>query len=94
LYNKYRTLQATLDLAAETMGFNREQSKLAELNEERELLRYKSGNVPFNTYLEARVKKAEVDVASLGTLEERVISLIELATLAGGLNKYNARIRF
>jgi len=94
VYNKYRTLQAGLDVAAETEAFNREQSKLAELNEERELLRYKSGNIPFHAYMEARIKRAETDVASLKALEERVASLIELATLAGGLNKYNARIKF
>jgi len=94
LYNKYRTLHTTADVAAQTGALNREQSKLAELSEERELLRYKSGDVPFDAYLESRVKKVETDVAALKALEQRVGSLIDLATIAGGLNKYNARIKY
>ena len=94
LYNHYRRLTALLDLSSEQEGFHREQAKLSELSEERFFLKYKAGDIPYEVYLESRISKVEAYLAAMGTRESRVNALIDLATLAGGLNRYNARIRF
>jgi outer membrane protein TolC len=94
LYNHYRRLTALLDLSGQREGFHREQAKLSELSEERSLLRYKSGDIPYEVYLESRISKVDANLAAMGIRESRVNALIDLATLAGGLNRYNARIRY
>ncbi|MEJ2717092.1 MAG: TolC family protein [Deltaproteobacteria bacterium] len=94
LYNFFRKLTSLLDLSGEREGFQREQAKLSELSEERSLLRYKSGDIPYEVYLESRISRVDANLAAMGMREARVDALIDLATLAGGLNRYNARIRF
>lgn len=94
LYNFYRQLTSLLDLSGEREGFQREQAKLSELSEERSLLRYKSGDIPYEVYLESRISRVDANLAAMGVRETRVNALIDLATLAGGLNRYNARIRY
>lgn len=94
LYNQFKHLRAELGLSGEREGFYREQSRLAELTEERAFLQYKAGEIPYEQYLEKRLEKAQTYIDSLSSLEGRVTSLIDLATIAGGLNKYNAGIRY
>jgi outer membrane protein TolC len=94
LYIHYRQLMSTLTIAEEKEAFQREQEKLAELNEERCFERYKSGDLPREDYLDARIDRIQAHMSSIDALTTRVEALIELATIAGGLNKYNARVRF
>jgi len=94
LYNKFKRLRGELDLSGEKEGFYREQARLAELTEEKAFLQYKAGEVPYDQYVEKRLEKAQAHVESLNSLEGRVTSLIDLATIAGGLNKYNGSIRY
>ena len=62
-----------------------------ELNEERALSDYKAGAI---TYVDRRIEKVEADLDAISGPQERVGDLIDLATLAGGLNKYNARFAY
>jgi outer membrane protein TolC len=94
LYNRFKHLRAELDLSGEREGFYREQTRLAELTEEKAFLQYKSGEITYEQYVEKRLEKVQAYVDSLDSLEGRVTSLIDLATIAGGLNKYNAGIRY
>jgi outer membrane protein TolC len=48
----------------------------------------------YANYLDKRVEKAEAALESIANVQERVMTLIDLATLAGGLERYNARIRY
>lgn len=64
------------------------------MTEEKAFLQYKAGEVPYEQYVEKRLEKAQAHVDSLNSLEGRVTSLIDLATIAGGLNKYNVGIRY
>ena len=94
LYNQFKRLRGELGLSGEREGFNREQARLAELTEERAFLQYKAGEITYEQYVERRLEKVQAVVDSLNSLEGRVTSLIDLATIAGGLNKYNAGIRY
>jgi outer membrane protein TolC len=94
LYNQFKRLRAELGLSGEREGFYREQARLAELTEEKAFLQYKSGEITYEQYVEKRLEKVQSFVDSLDSLEGRVTSLIDLATIAGGLNKYNAGIRY
>jgi outer membrane protein TolC len=94
LYNQFKRLRADLDLSGEKEGFYREQARLAELTEEKAFLQYKAGEVPYEQYLDRRLEKVQAYIDSFDSLEGRVTSLIDLATIAGGLNKYNAGIRY
>jgi len=94
LYQKYRQVMALLDISGERESLEQEQAKLAEQNEERVAMRYKSGVVPFEEYMDARIEKADTDINAIRSYNDRVEALIDLATLAGGLNRYNGRIRF
>jgi outer membrane protein len=94
LYNQFKHLRAELDLSGEREGFYREQARLSELTEEKAFLQYKAGEIPYEQYVERRVDKVQTYVDALSSLEGRVTSLIDLATIAGGLNKYNAGIRY
>ena len=49
---------------------------------------------PYASYLRSRITKMEANLEAMRIVEERVNALIELATLAGGLERYNARIRY
>ncbi|MGO9565915.1 MAG: TolC family protein [Desulfomonilaceae bacterium] len=94
LYNQFKRLRGELDLSGEREGFYREQATLAELTEEKAFLQYKAGELTYEQYVEKRLEKVQAYVDSLSSLEGRVTSLIDLATIAGGLNKYNAGIRY
>ncbi len=94
IYNRYREIQAELDLLGDRQAFCREQTRLAELNEERALTQYKAGQLPYEQYIDVRARKVQASTESISALEKKVRALIELGTLAGGLNRYNARIRY
>ncbi|MFH0823666.1 MAG: TolC family protein [Pseudomonadota bacterium] len=92
LYNEYRTLKTRLDMASEKEALQKEQLNVAELQEERAFLSYKSGALSFSDYLTARIQTAQNNLSYMDVLQERVSAMIDLATVAGGMNKYNARI--
>lgn len=92
-YGEFRAIRGMLDASRDKAGHQNEQTRLAELNEERAFLRYKSGDLPYEQYMDRRIEKVQAYMAALTSQQERVVALIDLATLAGGLNKYNARIR-
>jgi hypothetical protein len=94
LYNTFKNLRGELDASGEKEGFYREQAKLAELAEEKAFLSYKAGNLPYDEYITRRIERVEAEISSVGSVETRVDALIDLATIAGGLNKYNAAISF
>jgi outer membrane protein TolC len=94
MYGEFKAVRNALDGSRSKAGLQSEQARLAELNEERAFLRYKSGDLPYEQYMDRRIEKVLAHMASLTSQQERVVALIDLATLAGGLNKYNARIRY
>lgn len=94
LYRNYKKLMHVLDVSGERESIAYERVKLSELNEERALLNYRSGDIQFEHYIGSRLGKVESDIGALRILEPRVMALIDLATLAGGLDKYNARIKY
>jgi outer membrane protein len=94
LYREFQKLHSEVGISGEKEGFSREQAKLAELMEERSLLQYKSGAVPYEEYLQRRIEKVEANLDALNSVQDRVLALIDLAVIAGGLDKYNARIRY
>lgn len=49
---------------------------------------------PYASYLRSRINKMEANLEAMRIVQERVNALIELATIAGGLERYNARIRY
>ena len=49
---------------------------------------------PYVNYLKSRINKMEANLEAMRIQEERVNALIDLATIAGGLERYNARIRY
>lgn len=55
-------------------------------------MQYKAGSLDYDLYMDRRIETAQAQLDSLAGPQERVMDLIDLATLAGGLNKYNARI--
>jgi outer membrane protein TolC len=94
LYTDYRRLMRQLDISAEREAFNRERERLAEVTEERALDRYKSGDLNYADYIDTRMQRVEAHLSFIEGLEDRVFALIELATMAGGLNRYNARVQY
>ena len=94
LYGVFRKLRSTLELAGESEAHAREQAKLAELSEEKAFLGYKSGKVDYDQYMDKRIDKVRAQLEALKSGDTRVLSLIDLATIAGGLNRYNAGIRY
>lgn len=94
LYERFKTLRGDIGLSGEKEGFSREQSKLAESNEERALTQYKAGGLTYDLYVDQSITKANATLNTLKAVQERVDALIDLATISGGLNKYNAGIRF
>jgi outer membrane protein TolC len=93
LYGSFKQLRGVLGLSGEKEAFAREQAKLAELSEEKAFIGYKGGSLPYEEYVEKRIGKVEAHINALNGSQERIISLIDIATLAGGLKRYNARIR-
>ena len=48
----------------------------------------------YGYYLDRRVDTTEAQLDSITNVQDRVVALIDLASLAGGLERYNARIRY
>lgn len=48
----------------------------------------------YGYYMDRRVETAEAQLESITNVQDRVVALIDLASLAGGLERYNARIRY
>jgi outer membrane protein TolC len=94
LYLSFKGLRGEVEGSGEQEGFYREQAKLAELSEEKAFLSYKAGNLPYDDYITRRMERVEAEISSVGSAEGKVTALIDLATIAGGLNKYNAAISF
>ncbi len=94
VYGNFKRLRAELETSGDKEGVSREQAKLAELLEEKAFLMFKSGDINYDQYMVRRIERAEADLNSMGSGETRVEALIDLATMAGGLNNYNAGIRF
>jgi outer membrane protein len=94
LYLSFKGLRGEVEGSGEQEGFYREQAKLAELSEEKAFLSYKAGNLPYDDYITRRMERVEAEISSVGSAEGKVNALIDLATIAGGLNKYNAAISF
>jgi Outer membrane efflux protein len=94
LYLTFKNLRGELEGSGERQGFYREQAKLAELKEEKAYLSYKAGNLPYDEYVTRRMERVEAEISSISGVENKVDDLIDLATMAGGLNKYNAAISF
>jgi hypothetical protein len=81
-------------LAEQKEGYAREQVQLAESSEERALSQYKSGSLTYDLYLDQGIAKLQSHLNTLNAVQERITALIDLATISGGLNKYNAGIRY
>lgn len=94
LYIGFKTLRDALGLSTEKEAFAREQAEIAELAEEQAFVTYKAGDVDYPEYMNRRIQKVQAQLDAAKSGETRVISLIELATMAGGLNRYNAGIRY
>lgn len=94
LYGTFVQVRGLLQTAGQKEAFDREQAKLAELSEEKAFTYYKAGNVPYEEYAQKRIDTVEAQVNALTSSQDRVTALIELATIAGGLDRYNARLRY
>jgi outer membrane protein TolC len=94
LYTEFTRIRGGLELSGERETLIREQARLAELNEEMALSDYKAGAITYDHYVDRRIEKIEADLDAISGPRERVGDLIDLATLAGGLNKYNARFAY
>jgi outer membrane protein TolC len=94
MYAQFKRLRGGLELSGEKEAIIREQARLAELNEERALSDYKAGAITYDQYVDRRIEKVEADLDAISSPRERVADLIDLATLAGGLNKHNARLAY
>ena len=94
LYTQFKRIRGGLELSGEKESVIREQARLAELNEARALSDYKAGTITYDQYVDRRIEKIEADLDAISGPQERVGDLIDLATLAGGLNKYNARFAY
>jgi outer membrane protein TolC len=96
IYHEYRTLRDQLDLVGARERLLRDRARLAELGEEKVYLKYKAGdeNATWDDYTGSRIRKIEAALNSIESRQGRVRALVDLATLAGGLNRYNARIRY
>ncbi|MBI5252529.1 MAG: TolC family protein [Desulfomonile tiedjei] len=94
IYGSFTRLRDELGIFNEKVALEREQVRIAELDEERALLQYKATQIPYDAYVQKRIGKVDAYANSLTSLQERVQALIDLATIAGGLNRYNARIQY
>lgn len=93
LYVEYQKLRGELAGSPEREATLREQASLAALREERALSEYKAGRLTHDVYVDRRVDTALAQIDAVNSVKERVFALIDLATIAGGLNRYNAAIR-
>lgn len=94
LYDRFRALRSEIKLAIEKEGYAREQVNLGEASEERALSQYKSGTLTYDLYMDQGVAKVQANLGALNAVLERVNALIDLATISGGLNRYNAGIQY
>jgi outer membrane protein TolC len=94
LYMKFKKLRSGMGLSGERESLSRERAKLADLAEEKAFTNYKSGRIEYGDYMDQRIKKTQAHLDAAESLQPRVNDLIELATISGGLNKYNAAIRY
>ncbi len=94
LYIRFKKLRNGIGLSNEKAGLSRERAKLADLAEEKASSNYRSGLVDYNHYVDQRIKKTEAHLDVVQSIQSRVNDLIDLATISGGLNKYNAAIRY
>ena len=94
LYLRFKKLKSGMGLSSEKESLSREQAKLADLAEEKALSNYKSGLIDYSQYMDQRIKKTQAHLDASTSLQPRVNDLIDLATISGGLNKYNAAIRY
>ena len=94
LYGKFKDLRMEVGLSWEREVDAREKAKLAELREEKAFLEYGAGRLPHDVYLDRRIDTVQAQVDAIYACRSRVNALIDLATIAGGLNKYNAAIRY
>lgn len=94
LYVNFQQLKGALDVSGEREALLQEQAKITELSEERAFLQYKSGTVGYDYYMDRRIDTVQAQLNVLAAVQERVSGLIDLATMAGGLTRYNASIRY
>ncbi len=94
LYQSYSGYLKDIDITAEKESLKREESKLAELVEDKTYVQYKAGDIPMDVYLDKKIARVETSMAAVTALQQRVNALLELATLAGGLNRFNVRINY
>ena len=94
LYMAYRDLIGTLQLHSEHEAILRERTKLRELDEERAYMNYKSGVIPYADYVQYRIANIKSSIALTQVLSKRVFATIDLATLAGGLSRYHAQLKY
>jgi outer membrane protein TolC len=94
LYDRFKALRADIKLSAEKEGYAREQISLSEASEERALNQYKAGTLTYDIYMDQGVAKVQASLGALNAVMERVNALIDLATISGGLDRYNAGIQY
>lgn len=94
LYDRFKALRADIKLSAEKEGYAREQISLSEASEERALNQYKAGTLTYDIYMDQGVAKVQAHLGALNAVSERVNAVIDLATISGGLDRYNAGIQY
>jgi outer membrane protein TolC len=93
LYTAYRTIQGQLGLTGEREAIAREQNSLAELSEERAIIKYKAGDLGYDRYTDSRLEKVAASLKSVEMAHAKAVALVNLADLSGGLSTFNPRIR-
>ncbi|MCL5123202.1 MAG: TolC family protein [Deltaproteobacteria bacterium] len=94
LYLRFKKLKSGMALSSEKESLSRERAKLADLAAEKALNNYKSGIIDYSQYIDQRIKKTQAHLDASDSFQSRINALIDLATISGGLNKYNAAIRY
>ncbi len=106
MYEAYKKLRSTMDMIDRQEALLREQKGVAQATTKqmKELARMypdirplqpgqSPDSLPRARVLDAELKELESKAQSVDAWQSRAAALVELATLAGGLNNYNARIR-
>ncbi len=94
LFATYRKTLKEIEVSAERESLRREEANVAELAEEKAYVEYKAGDMPQDVYLDKKIQRTEASILAISALQQRVAALLELATMAGGLNRYNGRIGY
>jgi outer membrane protein TolC len=92
LYIEYRKLHTSLEMSAEKERLFHEAVRLAEYRADQAYSQYTAGRSQYPSYIRAVISKLQSKMEGLNLLQERVTAMIDLATLAGGLNRYNGAI--